>query len=94
MGKSHLWVCKGLLGLFDGLRHGEENAVEQDCRHHHVVEVLIGGNVDADAARLVPWFEQEQAVRAGEAMDVVLLEALRNHAERLQRRGNSEETDI
>lgn len=86
-----MYAVVRLLCLFDGLRHGEENTVEQDGCHHHVVEVLIGGNVHADAACLVPRFEQEQAVRAGEAVDVVLLEALRDHAEGLRenKRGNT-----
>lgn len=75
---------KNVLGLLDRLGHGEENAIEQNGRHHHIVEVLIGGNVDAHAPCLVPWLEQEQAVRAGEAVDVVLLEALRDDAEGLE----------
>lgn len=37
------------LGLILGLSHGEEDAIEQDGGHHHIVKVLIGGDENAGA---------------------------------------------
>ena len=36
-----LWYDSCLLGLVDGLGHGEERAVGEDGEHHKVVEVLV-----------------------------------------------------
>lgn len=72
------------LSLFDGLRHGEEDTVEQDGGHDEVVEVLVGGEVDARAAHRRPRRPPEQRARRREAVDVVLAEPLRHHTESLQ----------
>ena len=36
-----------LLCLLDGLGHGEENAIDADGEHDHVVEVLVRAQVHA-----------------------------------------------
>ena len=53
-----LW-CVGIgvqvrhsLCFLDGLRHGEEYAVDSDGQHHDVVEVLVGAEVHAGRADL------------------------------------------
>lgn len=71
------------LGLLHGVGHGEEDAIEQDGRHDHVVEVRVRRQVDGDPAQRVPRREQEARARSGEPVDVVLAEPVRHHDERL-----------
>lgn len=73
-----------LLSLFDGLRHGQEHAVEQDSSHDHIVEQLIGTEVDAGPAHRRPGRPPEERAGGGEAVDVVLAEALGDDAECLE----------
>lgn len=78
-----------LLGLFDGLSHGQEDAVEQNGRHDEIVEVLVSGKVDAGLPCPAPWTEQEERVGCGETMDVILPKSLRHHAKRLKENDES-----
>lgn len=75
---------KDVLRLFHGLRHSQEDAVEQNGGHDAVVEELVGGDVDANAPCWAPWVEEEEALGAREAMDVVLPEPLRYYTEGLE----------
>lgn len=63
-------------GLLERLGLGQENAIEEDCRHNAVVEKLICRYEHAGPSERIPRREQEQALGAGEAVDVVLLESL------------------
>ncbi|GBP92556.1 hypothetical protein EVAR_68456_1 [Eumeta japonica] len=76
---------KHSLSLFDGFGHGKEDTVEQYGRHDEVVEVLVGGEVDAGAPHRRPRRPPEQRARRREPVYVVFAEPLRHHAERLQR---------
>ena len=81
-----------LLGLLHGVGHGEEDAVEQDGRHDHVVEVRVRRQVDGDPAQGVPRREEEARTGRGEPVDVVLAESVRHDDERLGKhtKGNNQ----
>ena len=72
------------LGFLHRLRHGKEDAVEQNGGHDEVVEELVRAKVDAALPGRAPRTEQEERVGRGESVDVVFSEALRHHAERLK----------
>ncbi len=55
---------ENLLGLFDGFRHGEEDAVEQDGRHDDVVKIRMRRQVDGDASQRIPRRKQETRTRS------------------------------
>lgn len=64
-----------LLCFVDILRHGQEDAINQDGEHNDVIKVLVGAEKDIQASKLVPRGENEQASCGGEPLDVVFLEA-------------------
>lgn len=75
-----------LLCFVDILRHGQEDAINQDGEHNDVIKVLVGAEKDIQASKLVPRRENEQASCGGEPLDVVFLEAPRDDTKSLQRR--------
>lgn len=72
-----------LLGLFDGFRHGQEDAVEQNGRHDDVVKIRMRRQVNGDTSEWIPRREQETGTRRRETMDVILPESVRHHHKRL-----------
>jgi hypothetical protein len=74
-----------LLCLVDILWHCQKNAVDQNGEHYNIVEVLIGGHVDHEAAKLVPWCKDEQGSGCRKPLDVVLIEASGDNAKSLKK---------
>ena len=71
------------LGLFYRLRHGQEDAVEQNGRHDDVVEIRVRRQVNGDSPHRIPRRKEEAGTRGGESMDVILAEPVRHHHKRL-----------
>ena len=71
------------LCLLDGVRHGEEDAVEQNGGHDDVVKVRVSRQVDGDPPQRVPRREEETGARRRETVDVILTEPFRHHHKRL-----------
>ncbi len=71
------------LGLFYGLRHGQEDAVEQDGRHDDVVEIRMRRQVNGDSPQRIPRRKEEAGSRGRESVDVILAEPVRHHHKRL-----------
>ena len=71
------------LSLFDGLRHGEEDTVEQNGGHDEVIEVLVGREVDARPPHRRPRRPPEEGPGRREPVNVVLAKSFRHNTESL-----------
>lgn len=72
--------------MFHRVRHGQEDAVEQDGGHDDVIEERMSREVDGSPPERIPWREQEAGAGRRKPMDVILPEAVRYHNERLNGR--------